>query len=297
MIETVVTQQNVIITHNTQSVCVGEHHTLGRIHAYRRESVRVEDDNEDKKTVVEGLATDSELDRVKQGKKGETPSTSEPLLGIQVMLAGAAERLAQEGVGAIYRKDICSNPFTHVTKGNPFEVICGNFTTNRMETLAGEMLPVALPLSGDGFKFTNRDYDLHKAVKILQARKDVEVWEAYGEFIFDLPAYACDDNKDKQIRFTWRPSKAQTEHMHDVAKGAPDWLCSVDKLVWTIFEADMLGLRAGGAARSLDYFGREPLQTDREKALEAARAKLSPEELLALGLNSNPETRNPFRGG
>ncbi len=288
MIETVVTQQNVIITHNTQSVCVGEHNTLGRIHAYRRESVRVEDDNEGKKTVVEGLATDSELDRVKQGKKGETPSTSEPLLGMGVVLEGTSEKLGQEGINAW---KTVKEPFTHTTQGKPFEVLCGNFTTCRMETLKGEIVPVALNLSGEGFKFTNLEYDLPKAVKILRARKDVKLWESYGESIFDLPAYACDrdgEGKDKQIRFTWSPSKTQTEQMHEVVKGAPDWLCSGDKLVWAIFEADMLGLRAGGAARSLDYFGREPLQTDREKALEAARAKLSPEELLALGLNSNP---------
>jgi hypothetical protein len=301
MIETVVSQQSIVVTHNTQSVCVGQHHSLGRIHAYRRESLRMEDDNPDKKTVVEGLATDRELERVKQGKKGEAPSTSEPLLGIGVVLEGTTEKLREEGIDAW--KPV-KEPFTHATQGKPFEVLCGNFTTRYMETLKGEIIPVALNLSGEGYRFTNGEYDLPKAVKILRAREDVKLWESFGQAIFDLPAYACSrgedgegNSKDKQIRFTWIPSQTQTGYLHTIACRAPDWLCSGEKLVWAIFETDMLGLRAGGAARSLDYFGREPLKTDREKALEIARSLLSPEELLALGLNSEPETRNPFRGG
>lgn len=284
MIDTSVTQQSVLVTHTVQSVCVGDHHTLGRIHAYRRESVRVEDDNDNvnKKTVVEGLATDSVLERVKQGKKGEPPSTLEPLLGIDVVPEGTSERLGQTGIGAWQG---VKEPFTYVTQGKPFEVLCGNISAHRVETLKGEVVPVAINLSGEGYRFTNRDYDLPKAIRILQARKDVEVGEAWGETIFDLPSYACDDYADKHIRLTWRPDKAQTEDLHEIAKRAAGYLFSGEKLAWAIFEGDLLGLRAGGAARSRDYFGREPLQTDREKALEAARAKLSPEEILALGLN------------
>jgi hypothetical protein len=97
----------------------------------------------------------------------------------------------------------------------------------------------------------NLHYDLDKAVEILSERDDVTMTakEGYGRaarasFVLDVPGYNCEGGRTRHVEFLWQPTRE--DYVRAYNDSTQDHFRSVRE---SVFRLDLLGLRAGGAAR------------------------------------------------
>lgn len=105
--------------------------------------------------------------------------------------------------------------------------------------LYGEMVPVGIHFSYMNGYTDNGHYDLPKAVEILEAREDItfvnERYSRSASVIKCIPSYNAELGiRDQEIEFYWVPTQEQAKELSR----------NIDMVYETIFEKDMIGLRA-----------------------------------------------------
>lgn len=124
-------------------------------------------------------------------------------------------------------------------------------------------VPMACAIAFDylSARMNNGQYDLERALEILKARKDIRFWgatrwEKDGE-IRRVPGYNQSRGCHTFISFVWMPSREDYLKMWARAKSYGQAHASTERYR-AVFDEDLLGLRAGGAARYDDFYGHVP---------------------------------------
>jgi hypothetical protein len=113
-----------------------------------------------------------------------------------------------------------------------------------------EPLPVAVRFDYIDGNMRNGSYDLAKALDILNARDDIYIIHN----IESVPYYNRSSSCSSCISFLWRPSVEDYRKMWDRCKKIDKKYASC-RMHQAIFEEDLLGLRAGGAAKYDEHYG------------------------------------------
>jgi hypothetical protein len=177
-----------------------------------------------------------------------------------VLSDASLRKLQKQGVGLFQQKRCREKQnvfdrldiYDHVVRQGSLDNIIGfvNYDSTAWR-LDGTLLPTAHSFDYMDGHMNNAHYDLPKALAILQNRSDVTltVRERWGNdgYIQQVPGYNAGDSCGTQyISFRWIPNQEQADVLHGV-KGSLD----THK---TIFDQDMLGLRAGGAALFSSFY-------------------------------------------
>lgn len=127
-------------------------------------------------------------------------------------------------------------------------------------------VPMACALAFDyiSARMNDGQYDLPRALEILKARKDIRFWgadhwEKDGE-VLQVPGYNRSRGCREYISFVWMPSREDYLKMWAKAQSysTPGKSPASTERYRAIFDEDLLGLRAGGAARHGDFYGHVP---------------------------------------
>lgn len=202
--------------------------------------------------VEEGIATEAGY---RQIRKGGFPSRDAQVYGVPLEEAGW-EQIRLYGYEAFLRHENRNlfqlGMMTFLENGGTLaDVLVAKTSDHSLYYLDGRVFPQPIHGSYMQGRFDNATYDLDKAVEILSARDDVrfntEAERAWGEnkHIVTIPSYNADCCRTTTLDFYWTPTQEQAQRLQD----SSDY--EKFKLV---FEEDMLGLRAGGAARFKNYY-------------------------------------------
>jgi hypothetical protein len=142
-----------------------------------------------------------------------------------------------------------------------------DFGNHLIAEKSGLPLPAAIYFDYMAGGIHDGRFDLEKAASHLLSRDDVVVFQPSsapygvrmarpvrrkivngGDVIFDVPHYNWAPNRSRCLNFKWMPSIHQYRAVAEMAN-----LALSDQVHKAIFDSDMLGLRAAGAARFSDY--------------------------------------------
>ena len=229
--------------------------------------------------VTTGLIDDKNLSLLKRGKpwKGRN--------NLVIMTPALRQRFATTTFSrawdsGLFKTDLRRDAFQYFKDGGSVDDLVRMQTSDHTLTdRHGNYLPVGLQFDyiSNG-RFTNLNYDLAKALEILLAREDVDVWAHQGgwntekvaeirengkrtgevklattveEGLFKIPYYNAEYGRTHTINFVWKPS---VEDYRKVMAKLSEGRGGTMELHKVIFDFDMLGLRAGGAAKYEDYY-------------------------------------------
>lgn len=217
---------------------------------------------------ISGFTDDKGLDSLI--KKGVTPTQ----LPYFIMTAKVQEDYRTLGwVGASEKKENenwhKTDPFVALIDENVSldQVVKWDSASHMLFDIEGQPLPVAVEIEYIMGGMDESRYDLVKAAEILLNRDDVHVYnfDAYGErgegeatsikeAIAPIPYYNADQGRSKTINARWMPSVKDYRRMWNRCLSYKDGYSSTKKHM-AIFDEDLLGLRAGGAAYFDTFYG------------------------------------------
>lgn len=225
-----------------------------------------------------GVCKKSELDALLSGKVQMAPShASVPrgcwtsaIIAVRPEYLEAARKIAwriphDENP---YEGTDVEDPLTAIENGEEVIFIESYGASHQLFDLDGEALPVALFFNYTDGGFSEGKYDLVKAVEILRKRDDITLEEGGGErfpgswsgdpedprrYVGTIPYYNAGRGRTACIEFGWHPS---VEDFRTVWAAALKLRADPgsDEVRRAVFDTDILGLRAGGAAHFDDYY-------------------------------------------
>lgn len=135
-------------------------------------------------------------------------------------------------------------------------VVFLDLPNHQIYDMDGLPLPVAMEFSYVDGHYDNATYHLDKALEILRKRDDIRFVapDRYGQpnGIHRIPDYNAVNGRTHGIRFVWMPAVEDYRRMM-----AKYYEMGGYNRHHAVFECDMFGLRAGGAAKYTDFFGRD----------------------------------------
>jgi len=142
-------------------------------------------------------------------------------------------------------------------------VVFLDWSNHQIFTRTKEPLPWAKVFEYISAHIDNGHYDLKKLVEVLTKRDDVVlVPEKYGDsFIQTIPGYNATAARNQTVTFLWQPSVEDYRAMVDECERLGGSYPSTN---WrkAVFTLDLLGLRAGGAAKYDDFHECDPEPED-----------------------------------
>lgn len=165
------------------------------------------------------------------------------------------------------RPEVSDEPFTALTEGGSFDNVAyidwGNHQAwDRQE----RALPVARSFSYISARMHNGCYDLERAAAILQARDDVVLFaKRWGDrLIHTIPHYNATSSQTHHLSFLWQPT---AEDCRKVEARCQEIGGKYPSTNWrkAVFDLDLLGLRAGGAAKYDDFWGNDKDEDENEE--------------------------------
>lgn len=147
--------------------------------------------------------------------------------------------------------EIVNRPFSRMQSGSAkkSDVYRVDWGGHMIFDLEDRPMPIAVRFGYLSGNMDDAHYDMRKAIAILSRRKDVLIDSGKK----DIPYYNSSSRKNCEIVFLWRPSKAQYRKMWEVCLSHGAQYPST-RMHEAIFEADLLGLRKGGAAKYDSYY-------------------------------------------
>lgn len=235
-----------------------------------------------KPSVSEGLIMDDQLENMVAGKKWAVADT------FWMLGAEGRERIRQEGLVPISeasRKSrktaIHQDVFTALCDGrlSADDVIRVDRQSHFSYTKDGKALPMGVLFDyiSNG-RISNLTYDLPVLIDHLLGRGDVSFFaheklrddhvnhERFAttpeEALLSVPGYNQDEGQTKTVMFLWAPSQEDYQRVHDEVIREDD--PRRRDLHKAIFDLDMLGLRACGAALCDTYYADAPAPEDED---------------------------------
>ena len=170
---------------------------------------------------------------------------------------------------------IATQPFTHVaTHGlGDAQVVQIDHESHPMLRVDGVALPTMLVGDYIGGHFDEAHYDLAKAAAHLLARDDVAVLNDQphrgrthpvarnvNDAILTVPDYNSEPGRRRSIAFRWAPTQQEWDAVQAQATNGHGF-CGSE--IWkAVFDLDLLGLRACGAALFDDFYQAKEAEPD-----------------------------------
>lgn len=155
-------------------------------------------------------------------------------------------------------RDAIKNPYTRITSGQAYAsdvlILQGQ---EKVTDTGGHPVPIAVHFDYINGHVDNAGYDLERALTILKARPDIRFPSGDDRAgrpgtVLAIPHYNADQHRNCFLRFVWVPTDEDFRRLHEALPKSPA-LFEPHK---TIFDLDLLGLRAGGAALFDDFYER-----------------------------------------
>lgn len=224
--------------------------------------------NSRKAEVRQGIAAKSAIRTLKLGKFPEGERGAYYHLFTDEQLAGI--RKVGWGFLADYRKDKINKAerpgiFDYLVAGGDPSNVLRTDGWNQFYSLDDEIVPTAVWFDYIDAHIDNSRYDLAKLVDILRTREDVEFFDG-GERqywkvdadrpeIKSIPSYNAEGGRTQYAPFFWLPSLEVMKLLE----------ADMSNRYKTIFEQDLLGLRAGGAAKFEGFYDAPPYEYDEDE--------------------------------
>lgn len=226
-----------------------------------------------------GLIDDKNLSFLKKGREFKTV-TKFVVMSAALREVFATTTYSRAWDSDLFKTDVARGAalFDHFKEGGSVDdLVIMDTGSHSLFDRHGDPLPVGVLFDyiSNG-RITNRNYDLEKAAAILLARPDVDVWAHKGgwdtdkadelrvdgkrtgevrlattvqEAVFKIPYYNADGGRSHTLYFVWKPSREDYKAVLEKAgkRGSLEFHKAA-------FDLDILGLRAGGAAKYEDYY-------------------------------------------
>lgn len=175
-----------------------------------------------------------------------------PLFGTPELLELLRTQGWDDAFFALYNS-LAPQPFTRFARGRAVEsdLVFLSSSNNFIVNVERKALPSAFRFEYIGARIDNSRYNLEKAVTILEERTDIR-WYIGGrwdkdERIHNIPSYNAERCRNAYLDFVWMPDVASYREMWAkcLSYGTKYPLTERYRAV---FDLDLLGLRAGGAA-------------------------------------------------
>lgn len=240
---------------------------------------------EPKISETHGLIDDKNLSFLKKGREFKTINKFTVMsAALRAVFASAPYSDAWEH--ELFKTDVLRGAalFDHFKNGGSVDdLVIMDTGSHMLFDRHGEVLPVGMMFEYISHgRITNANHDLTKAAEILLERDDIDLWahaggfrrdtpaylhgghkrhkgvklaETVDEAIFSIPYYNAERGRSTCLYFVWKPTREQYSKVWEAAKvvtrkgGYPS-----TEMHRCIFELDMLGLRAGGAAKYDSYY-------------------------------------------
>lgn len=196
---------------------------------------------------TQGIATLEDVLKVSRGEAFEVQQ-----LGRSAMLSKETIALAEkEGWKALDDyKVFQEQPFDAIVSGerSAEDVYVVDRGSMDLYDRKGVALPIARTADYMSGYFDNSHYDLNVALKIL--KEDKRIWFKKAE-VQGIPHYNASEERSAHIAFRFSPTRADVIRIqYSLKKGE-----TVHSAFWAkVFELDLLGLRAGGAALTEEFW-------------------------------------------
>jgi hypothetical protein len=217
-------------------------------------------------TVVEGIATMANLDKFLKGKapfiKNENVELVHPALLEAMRKLGynyAAESLSKG------QPAVSNVPFTDITEkgADPKNIVRLDYGSHMVFNLDGESMPVAIHCDYIDAYMRDGAYHLEKAETILKADPRIRFVKEdarYGRhgtaepesYIRTVPHYNSESGCSRYLEFWFMPTAEDAKKLWEQQKSYKAQFPSTEDHR-AMFDLDILGLRAGGAAKYDDF--------------------------------------------
>lgn len=221
--------------------------------------------NEHPAKEIQGIIGRAEMDAYLAGEQ-----KLEPIKGLRLMTSEAMDNIQAWGWSWLQGRDSAA-----IVRPDVFDAFADGASLDGLVNIDsmshmvfdrhGEPLPQALVLDYLKGNLDNGHYDLKKAVAILRGNPRVrfidenryrDEWVFFGENdnpVMAIPAYNMSESRDAYIAILWRPTHDEYRAMWEKCRQMePKYPSTANARA--IFELDLLGLRAGGAALFDDFF-------------------------------------------
>lgn len=158
---------------------------------------------------------------------------------------------------ADWEKCISKHPFGDSDNEDEYIWVRIDNYSNQLQNINGDWLPVAIHFGYISEYMDNAHYDLKKVFEILGQNQnvtiiaenyrpcDAHIAETPDEAIYNIPYYNATQTTNMAMSFLWSPTVEEYRTLMDFLDKSGK---TYTERAWAIFELDMLGLRAGGAA-------------------------------------------------
>lgn len=202
---------------------------------------------------------------------GEKPAFDAPPPAAECILVTAKylDQLRRVGLNTeddereVYVQERAAEPYSALDAGASLVAIQMDFGNDRARYLDGRPVPVALYFGYLNGYYDNAHYDLKRTVEILRQRADVTLRVPDREWdrahpkthpeVKRIPYYNATSGRDAALSFVWHPEQGDYERLVAETErrgGKYPW----SNRYRAIFDLDLLGLRAGGAALFDEFY-------------------------------------------
>lgn len=201
----------------------------------------------------QGLTTKSNVSKYRSGKPGLES-------GLSLVTDATLEGMRRRGWsyeppdGERYAWTI-EKPYDHIESGGTGNLVRFKQDAHMLYDASNKVLPVGMYFEYISAYMDNRSYDLKRAVEILKDNPNVDLETARwsDEYIDDIPHYNSESNRNRCISFWWAPTQKEYQQMWKKCKEIGSKYPSTNRYQ-AVFELDLLGLRAGGAAKHETFY-------------------------------------------
>ena len=234
------------------------------IYAYRLTAVTTSGRRAPKRKVTEGFTTKAGLEHFASGAGG-TPGHCPAVVGTPEFREFVRTQGWADSENFVRLVQAVSDPYTRLVEGtlSRDDVVVLEMSGHMLFDVDGAVLPCAVHFDYSDGRMENTQYDLKKALALLQGRADVRFGGDDGDKIQRIPHYNASRMRHSFIDFVWTPSVEDYRRMWEKC-------LSYDRYPSTnthraVFDLDLLGLRAGGAALRGDYYHYEDEPRDEDE--------------------------------
>jgi hypothetical protein len=267
--ESLTSETTVVTRKCIESVVIGD-----KVAIYRLTKTTTSDKKpEPRVSVTEGVTSKKGIDAFREG--AETLPHYAPGQAAVLGTPALVEAMRTHGwlddeFHALIRAEI-DTPYTRWASGGYTAEDIILFEGGAHMTYDWQGVPMSCAIAFDyiSARMNDGQYDLKRALEILKARSDIrfwgaDSWEKDGE-VRTVPGYNRSSGCREFISFVWMPSREDYLKMWARACSYGNKTHSSVERYRAIFDEDLLGLRAGGAARNPDFYGHVVDDTSEEE--------------------------------
>lgn len=258
-VETIESHTTVVTDRKVECFILGE-----KVVIYRLTVTTTSGNKKPTTSVSEGITSPAGLSSFRNGAaslpeffKNQSAVLGNPELVETLRTYGYLNDEFREGL-----REITNTPYTRWAAGGAKieDIILFEGGAHMCHDWQGVPLACAMPFNYIEAQLHNGSYDLKKALEILKKRTDIRFYAqdrwSKAEEIQMIPGYNQTERNTECISFVWMPLREDYLRMWSRAQGYGGTSHPSCNRYRAVFDEDLLGLRAGGSAKFLSFYGR-----------------------------------------